>query len=124
MNPLLSKQIETLELELLQPEVRKSGKRFDELLADDFVEFGMAGKIFNKEYFVKTVPTLKSEEHEKYEATDFEAKEIAPNTVLLTYKASVENTKTGVKFWTLRCSLWQKSGDSWKIIFHQGTPIK
>ena len=119
MNYQLAKLIENLEVELLQPEVRKSVKRLNELLADDFLEFGMSGKRFTKKDIIELL--LKSE-GTKYEGTDFETKEIAPDTVLLTYRASVENITTGVKKWTLRSSLWQKHDNTWQMMFHQGTP--
>lgn len=120
-NPL-AKLIQQLEIELLKPEVRKSAKRISGLLANDFVEFGMEGEKFTKQNIIKALPNSKSEKYEKYKATNFKAKEIAPNTVLLTYRASIENTKKKTKIWTLRCSIWQKRRNNWQMIFHQGTP--
>jgi hypothetical protein len=124
MNNQLAKQIEALEVSLLQPEVRRSAKRISELLADDFVEFGMFGKKYTKQDFVKILPNSEEEKFEKYEASEFECREIAEDTVLLTYKASIEFMKTNEKIWTLRCSIWQKRGDNWQMTFHQGTPIR
>lgn len=124
MNHQLAKLIEKQEIELLQPKVRKSAKRIGALLADDFLEFGMFGKKFSKRDMVKLLPNSKNEKNEKYIATGFKAKEIAPNTIRLTYKASIEYITTGKKILTLRCSLWQKRNNKWQMIFHQGTPIK
>jgi len=124
MNKQLAKHIEGLEVALLQPEVRRSAKRISELLADDFIEFGMFGKKFTKQDFVKILPTSTEEKFEKYRASNFVAREITPNTVLLTYKASINFLKTKEKIWTLRCSIWKKRGDNWQMIFHQGTVIK
>lgn len=124
MNNQLAKQIEDLEVELLQPEARRSAKRINELLADDFVEFGMFGKIYSKQDFVELLPNSKEEKFEKYKASDFKAREIATDTVLLTYKASIAFLKTNEKIWTLRSSIWQKRDDNWQMIFHQGTVIK
>lgn len=124
MNPQLAKQIEELEVSLLQPEVRRSAKKISELLADDFVEFGMFGKKYTKQDFMAILPDSEEEKFEKYEASDFEAREIAEGTVLLTYKASIEFLKTSKKIWTLRSSIWQNRGKNWQMIFHQGTIIK
>lgn len=44
MDRELAELIERLETELLQPEVRRSPDRISELLADDFIEFGISGK--------------------------------------------------------------------------------
>jgi hypothetical protein len=122
MSNKLFEIVEKLEVELLKPEVRKSAKRISELLANDFVEFGMEGKKFTKKDMVKALPNSKNEKYEKYKATNFKAKKIAPNTVLLTYRASIENTRKKTKIWTLRCSIWQKRKNNWQMIFHQGTP--
>lgn len=113
--------LEKLELELLKPKTRKSVKRLSELLAEDFLEIGMTGKRFTKKDILEILP--KSEDN-KYEATDFETKEIAPNTILLTYKASVNNTKTNEITLTLRSSIWQKQNNNWQMIFHQGTIVR
>ncbi len=124
MNKQLAKQIEYLEVSLLQPEVRRSAKRISELLADEFVEFGMFGKIYSKQDFLELLPNSEEEKFERYKASNFEAKEITPDTVLLTYKASIEFLKTNEMVWTLRCSIWQKRSENWQMIFHQGTVIK
>lgn len=59
MDHQLAKHIEDLEVSLLQPEVRRSAKKISELLADDFVEFGMFGKKYSKQDFVELLPNLK-----------------------------------------------------------------
>lgn len=124
MNNQLAKQIESLELSLMSPEVRRSAKRIGELLADDFVEFGMFGEIYSKQDFVESLPNSEEEKFERYEASDFVAREIAVDTVLLTFKASIEFLKTKEKILTLRSSIWQKRGENWQMIFHQGTVVK
>lgn len=119
MNNQLAKLIEQLEIELLQPDVRKSTERINELLADDFFELGMSGKKYTKQDVLKLLP---KQEGVKYEGMDFAAKEIVPGVILLIYRALVKNSNTGNKKWTLRSSIWQKHGDNWQMIFHQGTP--
>ncbi len=124
MDNQIAKHIEELEVSLLQPEVRRSAKRISELLADDFVEFGMFGKIYSKQDFVELLPNSEEEKFERYRASNFEAKTIAHDTVLLTYKASIEFLKTNETILTLRSSIWQNRNQNWQMIFHQGTVIK
>ena len=121
MDQQIKKLIEQLEIELLQPKIRKSKERLNELLADNFFEFGMSGDKYTKQDILNILPQSKGI---RYEGTDFESVEISPNTILLTYRASVENTNTNKKIWTLRSSIWQKRNDNWQMIFHQGTPQK
>lgn len=44
-----------LEERLLQPEVRRSARDLDELLADEFVEFGGSGRVFGKREIIETL---------------------------------------------------------------------
>jgi len=125
MDHLLAKQIEDLEVLLLQPEIRRSEEKLSNLLAYDFIEFGMFGKVYDQKSMIKTlVNSGDEEEFEKFNVSEFKAKEILPDTVLLTYKATIEFLKTNEIIDTLRCSIWQKRDDNWQMIFHQGTVIK
>lgn len=108
--------IKQLETELLQPEVRCSP---DRLLADDFLEFGMSGKRYTKQDVVRLLPQSDGIE---YQATDFEARQVVPNVVLLTYGAAAKDTDTGKMVWMLRSSLWKRLDNRWKLVFHKGTP--
>lgn len=119
MDRELAELIERLETELMLAEVRRSPDRIDALLADDFVEFGMSGRRYTKQDMIRLLPQEKGPD---YQATDFEAKQIAPDVVLLTYRAAARSRETGEIAWSLRSSLWRRSGDSWQLIFHQGTP--
>ena len=119
MNNQLAKLIEDLEVELLRPDVRKSAKRLGELLADEFFEFGASGNRYSKQDIIDILPKL---EDAKYSATNFEAREIATNTVLLTYESENEEIQTNKKRYSLRASLWQNRNGKWQMIFHQGTP--
>lgn len=42
-----------LEEQLLQPEVRQSAEAVADLLADDFIEFGSSGQVFNKQQIIE-----------------------------------------------------------------------
>ncbi|MEH2058780.1 MAG: nuclear transport factor 2 family protein [Nostoc sp.] len=40
---------------LLQPNVRKSAKDIIDLLADEFIEFGSSGRVFDKQQIIKSL---------------------------------------------------------------------
>jgi hypothetical protein len=44
-----------LEEDLLKPEVRRSAERVNCLLADDFIEFGSSGRIFDKRGIIEAL---------------------------------------------------------------------
>lgn len=125
MDNHLAKQIKDLEILLLQPEIRRSEEKLNTLLAPDFIEFGMFGKVYSQRSVIEALVTSGDEKKfQKYSAANFKAKEIAPDTIMLTYNASVEFLKTNELIQTLRCSIWQKHNDNWQMIFHQGTIAK
>ena len=113
--------IKKLELELLDPKVRKSPERLSELLADDFFEFNQSGGISTKESVVNGLPKCPEE---KFSVRDFESKEISTDVILVHYIADREILESGKKRCTLCSSIWQKKNDKWQMIFFQGTPAK
>ncbi|KTD56677.1 GNAT family acetyltransferase [Legionella santicrucis] len=107
---ILSKSIEAMERSLLDSSVRQSTEQLSKLIADDFLEFGTSGKIYNKQDCIKPDETSR-----KFVVSDFKIKELSKDVTLATYKT----TEDGIA--SLRSSIWQRYGDEWKMIFHQGT---
>ena len=44
-----------LEERLLQPDVRSSAEEIAKLLADEFIEFGSSGRVFNKDHVIEAL---------------------------------------------------------------------
>lgn len=107
---ILPKLIEALERSLLDSSVRQSTEQLSKLIADDFLEFGSSGKVYNKQDCIKPDETSR-----KFVVSDFKIKELSKDVMLATYKT----TEDGIA--SLRSSIWQRYGDEWKMIFHQGT---
>lgn len=107
---ILPKSIEALERFLLDSSVRQSTEQLGKLIADDFLEFGSSGKVYNKQDCIKPDETSR-----KFVVSDFKIKELSKDVMLATYKI----TEDGIA--SLRSSIWQRYGDEWKMIFHQGT---
>jgi hypothetical protein len=49
--------IHQLEQSLLEPSVRQSVTLLNQLIADDFIEFGSSGKIYNKKDIIDSLPS-------------------------------------------------------------------
>lgn len=113
----LALHLRDLEESLLLPDVRKSQILVD-LLADEFVEFGSSGRIYNK---ADLVSTLQAETPSTQTASSFELTELSPEVALLTYRVHL-HCEPPVH--TLRSSLWKQIGGRWRMIFHQATPTK
>lgn len=116
----LEEQIRQLEERLVNPAVRKSEMELNDLLADEFVEVGSSGKIYDKR---QTIQTLLEESGFRAMMTNFKILVLSADCVLLSYRAAISlNTDETKTVFSLRSSIWKRNGDQWQIIFHQGTP--
>lgn len=120
MNQQLKDLIQKIEVELLQADVRRSKERLGGLLADDFFEFGQSGDKYDKQDILEMLPQLPEE---KFLVSDFEIQELFPETVLATYLLEREELETKKKSRSRRSSIYQKHNDTYRMLFHQGTPV-
>ncbi|PKR77530.1 DUF4440 domain-containing protein [Halalkalibacillus sediminis] len=109
--------LEGLEKNLLNHEVRTSYEDFDRLLADDFVEFGSSGRVFDKREQLEA--TNASDEVLVMHLTDFHLNRLAEDVAHVTFKVYKENNNQ----YSLRSSIWKLNEDRWQMFFHQGTNI-
>lgn len=117
----ITKIIYELELSLLKPEVRSSRNKLEELLTDDFIEFGSSGNKYTKQDILERLPN--ATEKVEYLVSDFTVDTPSENIAIATFKT--EKTTNGKeKVVSLRSSHWRKTDGHWQIFFHQGTPIK
>lgn len=108
--------VETLERRLLNPRIRSSGTDLDELIADDFVEFGRSGRVWTKSAIIESLSQAPSVE---VEIASVQCRHICDSAILITYRSKRVGEDQSAD--TLRSSIWQRRGDVWQIIFHQGT---
>lgn len=117
----IADHLKSLEERLLDPATRRDPVLVAPLLADDFIEFGASGRVFNK---ASILEDLKNESPRPASLlSDFTTREIAPNAILATYKATRRNTNGDPTGQSWRSSLWTNIDGRWQIAFHQGTPI-
>lgn len=116
----LKETILALETTLVNQDVRMSEEKLDELLADDFLEYGSSGGIYDKKI---TIETLTEGDGFTYKIYDFEIIELSPNFIQSRFKTNRTNPD-GSNLTSLRSSIWKNNNGSWQMWFHQGTPIK
>lgn len=103
-----------LEMSLLNRPTGLSKDKINSLISDYFYEFGSSGKIWRKSDLFKLLPL---QESFKGMIEDFRVLALSSMVFLATYKLSrAEKT-------SLRSSIWKLENDSWRIVFHQSTPI-
>lgn len=107
-----------LELSLVSQDNRSSAEKLNELLADDFIEYGSSGSIYNKEITIKSLTGAPSP---TYEVSDFEVVSLSEIFAQTRFK-TIRTNLDGTKLTSLRSSIWKKTGKNWQMYFHQGTP--
>lgn len=107
-----------LEMELMQPEVRRNRTRVDALLDPEFVEIGASGRLWSRQQILDLLAS--TQHYEPPQIADFQLRILTPPTApqlaLVTYRTL--STQRGV---VLRSSLWRRHDAQWRCLFHQGT---
>ncbi len=104
-----------------RPELGTSRSDFEAMITDDFWEIGASGNIYNRDYILEVLEqrhSPDSEYQEDWETGDFYCRMIAENHYLLSYTLTLHGRLTR------RTTLWNRTGDGWKAVFHQGTLVK
>jgi hypothetical protein len=117
----IRKEIYALESSLLTPEIRASAEALDQLLSDDFFEFGSSGNAYLKKDTLSHVPKSAPAYNETALIQDFNVKELSPDCVLATYRSDITYAD-GERKHAYRSSIWMKENNRWRMLFHQGTP--
>jgi len=109
-----------LETSLHTRQVRSSREAASQLLADEFIEFGSSGRVFDKPAIIASM--MNETNHPQIAVDEFATRDLAPDVVLVTYIAS----RPATLFWgravrSLRSSIWKLFGERWQMVFHQGT---
>lgn len=111
-------EFKCLEEGLLQPQFRRSPGDLATFLADDFIEFGSSGRIFDRQ---QAIAVLQQESTDQLTLVDFQIRELAVDVVLTTYQAVRHNQSTAQTTTSLRSSIWKFLDGHWQVVFHQGT---
>ena len=124
---MTNQQIEAIKLELLNleplfhhQELGTSKEIFESMITDDYWEVGASGKVYTKEFIIKTLVERYSKPYfEEIEIKNFYCQEIENDSFFVTYELIQNKTR-----YTRRLTIWKKIEGSWKALYHQGTIIK
>jgi hypothetical protein len=100
-DPSLKNHLRQLEERLLQPNVRKSAEEVSELLANQFIEFGSSGRIFDKRHIIAG---LQMEPTVRRSLLDFKTSVLAPGVVVVAYRAVCQE-RCPVNSQSVRCAV-------------------
>ncbi|MEU4683565.1 nuclear transport factor 2 family protein [Streptomyces xinghaiensis] len=110
------------ELQLMDPDVRRSGQRAERLLDPDFLEVGASGRRWGRQEMLAVLPGMSGgPDGGSYEPEPkgMTGAILAPGSVHLTY----ETRRGGQR--VRRSSIWRKQDGSsgWRMYYHQATPV-
>ena len=84
----------------------------NEVLADDFEEYGSSGKIFRKPDVL-----AKLDSNIDYTLSEFSFSDLAHGVTLVKYKSESEGKVA------LRSSVWVQDSGNWRLLHHQATVV-
>ncbi|GAC69312.1 nuclear transport factor 2 family protein [Gordonia soli] len=91
---------------------------FDDLVAGGFWETGASGRRYSREFVWETVERRQAEGGDEiWSADEFQVREVADETYLLTYTLMMSERVTR------RLTVWQRTCGQWTILYHQGTLV-
>jgi hypothetical protein len=89
------------------------------MTAEDFWEVAASGRRYSRAYVLDLLEKRYSQPYEdNLEASAFHCRQLCDDTYLLTYTLLQENVRT-----TRRSTIWRRTAEGWKIVFHQGTVV-
>ena len=115
----LEEELTELELQTLNQTVRADPSKIGALLHEDFFEFGVSGRKWSKAELMNTLPAEAA--IDEVEIHNFSLRHLGRDHVLLGYKLIVRRARRTST--SLRSSIWERSGDTWLMVFHQGTRV-
>ena len=109
--------LQCLEEELWREETRFDIPFMEQVLAEDFFEFGRSGRVYNRDEIL-AAPGQPLDA--VLPLPDFDVRLLAEDVALVTYNSVI--TYDGVLEKGRRSSIWSRTSTGWVIRFHQGTP--
>jgi hypothetical protein len=102
------------------PPAEMSRENLERMTVEDFWETGASGRRYAREFVLNVLEERRSAPQANvWEISDLCCRRLAGEVYLLTYTLLQDNLRL-----TRRSTIWQKSPDGWKIIYHQGTVVQ
>ena len=90
------------------------------MTAEDFWEVGASGARYDRAFVLEELERRhQNPKTDVWETSGFECSELAADIYLLTYTLVQDHVRI-----TRRSTIWRRTSDGWKIVFHQGTIVQ
>jgi hypothetical protein len=91
---------------------------FEKMTASDFWEVGSSGRRFSRQFVLDVLEQRYENPTEAvWEVGDFHCFAIAADNYLVTYTL-IQGERV-----TRRSTIWRRTSEGWKIVYHQGTVV-
>jgi len=103
-----------------RPESGTTRTDFEKMTVEDYWETGASGRRYSRQAVLNELERRFSVPHEDaWETSDFHCLKLAANVYLLTYTLLQDQQRL-----TRRATIWQRTPEGWKIVYHQGTIVQ
>ena len=103
-----------------RPELGTSRADFERMTVEDYWETGASGRRYSRHAVLDGLEERFSVPHDDvWETRDFYCRRLGTETYLITYTLLQDKQRL-----TRRATIWQRTSDGWKIVYHQGTIVQ
>jgi len=103
-----------------RPEFGTTRADFENMTTDDFWETGASGRRYSRQFVLDELEKRYAAPHDDiWETSEFQCRRLSEDTYLLTYTLLQDHLRL-----TRRATIWRKTPDGWKIVYHQGTVVE
>ena len=103
-----------------RPEFGTSRADFERMTVEDFWETGASGRRYSRKFVLDELERRFSVPYDDvWETRDFNCRKLAEDVYLLTYTLLQDRKRL-----TRRATIWRRTADGWKIVYHQGTIVQ
>jgi hypothetical protein len=96
-----------------------SREDFERMTAEEFWEIGASGRRYSRNFVLDELEKRYAAGHKDvWETSESHCRRLAEDVFLLTYTLVQDGTRV-----TRRSTIWQRTVEDWKIVFHQGTVV-
>jgi hypothetical protein len=93
---------------------------FERMTVEDFWETGASGRRYSRQFVLDELEKRFSVPHaDIWSTSDFQCRKLGEDTYLLTYTLLQDRVRL-----TRRATIWRKTPDGWKIVYHQGRVVQ
>jgi hypothetical protein len=102
------------------PPAEMTRVNLERMTAEDFWEVGASGRRYAREFVFDVLEQRRSSPQANvWEISDLYCRKLAGEVYLLTYTLLQDRVRL-----TRRSTIWQRTPEGWKIVYHQGTVVQ